>query len=118
MRRRSSRRWATTTRARRAAWNRSRLRSLWAQGNAQVRRSIAAVRGSWLDDVTAADLIAKYGLDWAAGFEAREIQTCWCGVHGDLHGENVLVSADDRSVVIDYGDVSAGLPATIRSRSR
>lgn len=83
--------------------------ALWAQGNAQVRRSIAAIRSSWLDDVTAAHVIAKYGLDWAAGFEAREIQTRWCGVHGDLHGENVLVSADDRSVVIDYGDVQRGV---------
>jgi CheY-like chemotaxis protein len=83
--------------------------ALWAQGDAQVRRSVAAIRRLLLDDTTAAGLIAKYSLDWAPDFEAREIQTRWCGVHGDLHGENVLVSADDRSVVIDYGDVQRGI---------
>jgi CheY-like chemotaxis protein len=83
--------------------------ALWAQGNAQVRRSIAAIRRSWLDDVTAADLIAQYDLDWANEFETYEIQTRWCGVHGDLHGENVLVSVNDQSIVIDYGDVQRGV---------
>jgi len=26
-------------------------------------------------------------------------------VHGDLHGGNILISANDGSVLIDYGDV-------------
>lgn len=80
----------------------------WAQGTAQVRRSVAAVRTPWLDEDDAARLRAEYGLAWAAGLEAREVQTRWCRVHGDLHGDNVLVSDDGRSVVIDYGDVQLG----------
>ena len=83
--------------------------SRWAQGNAQVRQSIAAIRRSWLDDNKAGELILAFNLDWAPEFEAREVQTRPCCVHGDLHGENVLVSADDRSVVIDYGDVRQGV---------
>lgn len=80
----------------------------WAQGYAQVRRSIATIRRCWLDDAKAADLMLEFNLEWAPAFEAREIQTRWCCVHGDLHGENILVSADNRSVIIDYGDVRDG----------
>lgn len=80
----------------------------WVPGDAQARYSVAAIRRPWLDDPTAARLATEYGLHWATGLEAREIQTRWCNVHGDLHGENVLVSADGTSVVIDFGDVKHG----------
>jgi len=83
--------------------------SRWAQGNAQVRQSIGTVRRSWLDDRIAGELFASFNLEWAPEFEAREVQTRPCCVHGDLHGENILVSAEDRSVVIDYGDVRQGV---------
>ncbi len=36
------------------------------------------------------------------------IQTRWCCVHGDLHGENILVSSEGGVLVIDYGDVGFG----------
>jgi Ser/Thr protein kinase RdoA (MazF antagonist) len=52
-----------------------------------------------------------YELTWAAGFESRLIQTRWCCVHGDLHGENILVSSDGNVLVIDYGDVGFGSAA-------
>jgi CheY-like chemotaxis protein len=84
----------------------SQATARWSQGTAQERRSIAAIRRCWVNDEKAIELAANYGLGWMPGFEAVEIQTRWCCVHGDLHGENVLVSADAGAVLIDYGDVA------------
>ncbi|WP_322097615.1 phosphotransferase [Pelagibius sp. Alg239-R121] len=83
--------------------------SKWAQGNAEVRQSIAEIRQCWIDDVKAEELKLKFELDWAPGFEAREVQTRQRCVHGDLHGENLLVSVDGRLMVIDFGDVRQGV---------
>lgn len=83
----------------------------WSDGKNQERRSIASIRGQWVSDERAAKLQAEYGLDWAAEFESRMIQTRWCCVHGDLHGENILVSPEGGVLVIDYGDVGFGAAA-------
>ena len=52
---------------------------------------------------------------WASAMEAAP----WAGppawVHGDLHPANILVNAGAISAVIDFGDVTAGDPATDRS---
>ncbi|WP_293881425.1 phosphotransferase [Sphingomonas sp.] len=80
----------------------------WSKNRNEERRSIASIRGSWVSDARAAQLHAEFGLGWAAEFENREIQTRWCCVHGDLHGENILVSPDGNVLVIDYGDVGPG----------
>lgn len=77
----------------------------WSAGKAESRRTVKEVRQCWLSDDQAAELQATYGLDWAADFEARELQTRWCCVHGDLHGENILVDAGSKIMIIDYGDV-------------
>ncbi|WP_434618591.1 phosphotransferase [Tabrizicola sp. M-4] len=77
----------------------------WSAGKPESRRSVKEVRQCWVDDDTAAELQKTYGLDWAADFEARELQTRWCCVHGDLHGENILVDAGSNIMIIDYGDV-------------
>lgn len=77
----------------------------WSGGEVQQRRSIRELRQDWLTDAKASDLHAKFGLDWADAFEGREIQTRHRCVHGDLHGENILVSKEGGAVVIDYGDV-------------
>ena len=77
----------------------------WSAGKPESRRTVKEVRQCWLSDDKAAELQAAYGLDWAADFEARELQTRWCGVHGDLHGENILVDAGSKIMIIDYGDV-------------
>lgn len=77
----------------------------WTQGTAEVGRKIAEIRGCWVNDEKAAELHAEYRLDWAADFEAREVQARWCCVHGDMHGGNILISVDGGSVLIDYGDV-------------
>ena len=83
----------------------------WSKDRNQERRSIASIRVQWVSNERAAKLHAEYGLTWAAEFESRQIQTRWCCVHGDLHGENILVSPDGGVVVIDYGDVGFGAAA-------
>lgn len=77
----------------------------WTKGSAETRHRIAEIRGCWVTDQKAVELHAEYGLDWATEFEAREVQARWRCVHGDLHGGNILVSNDNASVLIDYGDV-------------
>lgn len=80
----------------------------WSNGRNQERRSIASIRAQWVSEELAVELHADYGLSWAAEFESRLVQTRWCCVHGDLHGENILVSPDGGVLVIDYGDVGFG----------
>lgn len=77
----------------------------WTQGTAETGLTIAEIRGCWVKDQKAAELHAEYGLDWAADFEARQVQVRWRCVHGDMHGGNILTSSDGGSVLIDYGDV-------------
>lgn len=80
----------------------------WSNGKGEERRPIASIRASWVSNERAAMLHEEFGLAWAAEFERREIQARWCCVHGDLHGENILVSAEGNVLVIDYGDVGPG----------
>ncbi len=80
----------------------------WSDGKNQERKSIASIRKQWISDESAVRLWLDYGLSWAAEFESRQIQTRWCCVHGDLHGENILVSPKGGVLVIDYGDVGFG----------
>ncbi|WP_244613322.1 phosphotransferase [Methylosinus sp. Ce-a6] len=77
----------------------------WSASKAETRRTVAKVRACWVEDEAAKALQAKYGLDWAAEFEGKQLQTRWCCVHGDLHGENILVANGNKIVIIDYGDV-------------
>lgn len=39
-------------------------------------------------------------------FEVNQISTYCCTQHSDLHGKNILVSADKYPIIIDYGDVA------------
>lgn len=77
----------------------------WHKGKPETPRTASDVRRTWVGDEQAAALHAEYGLDWAIDFENREVQTRWCCVHGDLHGENVLVNDGGQVMIIDYGDV-------------
>jgi hypothetical protein len=77
----------------------------WSAGKPESRRMVADIRRSWVSDELAKRLQHNFGLDWAADFEARQLQTRWCCVHGDLHGENILVAAGAQVMIIDYGDV-------------
>jgi hypothetical protein len=80
----------------------------WIDGVPQSRRAVAAVRRRVLSDEELRNILQSYPLGWIEEFEQSEIQTRWACIHGDLHGSNVLVSADNSTVLIDYGDVAEG----------
>lgn len=86
--------------------------SRWRDGVPQTRRTISELRRRVLADDDAEAVKAEFELGWASAFEAKEIQTCWSCIHGDLHGSNALVAADGAAVLIDYGDVGEG-PASL-----
>lgn len=85
-----------------------RLTAPWSMAVPETQKTIGEIRERvlWPDDFN--KVVEAHGLDWVGAFEARPAQTVWCVVHGDLHGENALVSADGTPVLIDYGDVDAG----------
>ena len=83
----------------------------WIHGVPETRKTIRELRRRTLDDESVNQIRVRFDLGWIDEFEAREIQTRWgCG-HGDLHGSNVLVSAEGVTL-IDYGDVGDG-PASL-----
>jgi aminoglycoside phosphotransferase (APT) family kinase protein len=84
----------------------------WSAGVPEARKTVREVRRRLLADAAASAVIEQYGVDWATQFEANEVQTRWCCVHGDLHCGNVLVGEVGQAVVIDYGDVGLG-PASL-----
>lgn len=77
----------------------------WSEGKPESRLTVADIRRDWLKDEVALGLHVKYELDWAAEFEGKQLQTRLCCVHGDLHGENILVGTDSQVMIIDFGDV-------------
>lgn len=80
----------------------------WVDGVPETRRTIADVRRKVLSDSDLATILTEFSIPWASWFEEREIQARWGCIHGDLHGENVLISEDGQVVLIDYGDVGEG----------
>lgn len=80
----------------------------WIEGVPQTRRSIRQMRQRVLSDEFLEQIQRTFGLDWVPEFEGRETQAHWACSHGDLHGCNILVSADG-TTLIDYGDVGEGL---------
>lgn len=86
----------------------ARLLERWQADIGQTRLTIADVRRRMLSDDKVQKLIADYGLDWISHFESRNVQVRWGCIHGDLHGGNLLVDADNTPVIIDYGDVGNG----------
>ena len=82
--------------------------SRWVAIVPETRRTIQQFRQRVLEDATMEEIREAYGLDWVPNFEGREIQSRWACVHGDLHGCNILVAADEEIVLIDYGYVGEG----------
>lgn len=77
----------------------------WSKGKAATQMTVADIRRTVVDDERAIALRNEHGLSWAAAFESKPVSARWCCVHGDLHGENILVADGDRVMIIDYGDV-------------
>lgn len=84
----------------------------WTEGVGHTRRTIREVRLRVLSDDNLSRILEKYPINWAINFEANSIQTRWACIHGDLHGNNILISSDRSAVLIDYGDVGDG-PASL-----
>ena len=84
----------------------------WTEGVPETRRTVRDIRRRILSDQDLSVLRQAYPIAWVDEFEARSLQTRWACIHGDLHGSNVLVSSNDISVLIDYGDVDEG-PASL-----
>ena len=84
----------------------------WVAEVPEARRSIREVRQRLLSDESFEEVRQLFGLEWAPEFERREIQTRWACIHGDLNGCNVLVSVEQKIVLIDYSDVGEG-PASL-----
>lgn len=81
----------------------------WADACVEQRSTVAQVRRTLVSDEVAEKLIDEYGLVWAKEFEGQQLQSKRACIHGDLHGENILVDVNaDRATLIDYGDVSTG----------
>ena len=83
----------------------------WVTGVPETRKEIGQLRRRALSDESLNQIRYEFDLDWIDDFENREIQACWACSHGDLHGGNVLVSADSVAL-IDYADVGDG-PASL-----
>lgn len=86
--------------------------SRWVHDVPETRKTIREFRQRLLSDEALEKILESFELGWVPDFEAREIQTRWTCIHGDLHGCNILVSAGDATVLIDYGDVGDG-PASL-----
>lgn len=80
----------------------------WSEGVNQSRRTVQEVRRRLLKDEHVVAVLGQHDLGWVTEFEKAPVQTRWCCSHGDMHGENVLVSPDGSAVIIDYGDVDEG----------
>ena len=78
----------------------------------ETRKTIREFRRRILSDDSFEHIQAAFGLNWVSDFEDKEIQARWACIHGDLHGCNALVSADNSTVLIDYGNVGKG-PASL-----
>lgn len=89
-----------------------RLTEPWRRGQPQTRRSIRSIRQGRIGDEKFAALRPEIPFGWIEEFEGRSIQVVESCVHGDMHGLNVLVSAELQPILIDYGDVGAA-PASL-----
>lgn len=84
------------------------LQGPWREGAPAEQISMREVRRILISDSRWAACSARCGLDAGsvAELESRTIRVRRATVHGDLHGENVLVA--DRAVMIDFASVTDG----------
>jgi CheY-like chemotaxis protein len=86
-----------------------KMTKLWVDTATVSHISIADMRRRLVDDDLAYEFIESYELEWAHEFENNMFYSKESIVHGDLHGENILVDVEGKkATLIDYGDVSIG----------
>ena len=76
----------------------------WQQGAPQKRVTVADVRRAMLTDDLAEDLSANLSFDRQA-LEVKDVFVNEAVIHGDLHGQNVLVDSKGEPILIDYAEV-------------
>jgi CheY-like chemotaxis protein len=91
------------------------LTAPWRDRVPESRSSIARVRRRALDDAKFRELTARYSLDWVVEFEGRKIQIRENTIHGDLHGDNILINQSGEATLIDYVTSEKGPRPMIRS---
>jgi len=82
--------------------------SAWRNGSMEVRKNVSDVRASLLTNERREAIVKEFDLGWTDEFEGRPVQVKWGCIHSDFHGENVLLTAEGKPAVIDYGDVGLG----------
>jgi predicted outer membrane lipoprotein len=85
--------------------------AVWRQGAGQQRDTIAGVRRLAINDEDYLRLREEYGNDHWDDFDSRPVQVTPSPAHGDLHCYNVLVTADGRVILIDYGRTGPSIAA-------
>ena len=73
----------------------------WFDGVPETRLPIKDIRQRIQSDSALDRILTEFNIPWVHDFETRQIQTRWCCIHGDLHGCNVLVTANGSSILID-----------------
>lgn len=79
----------------------------WHAVDGETAMTIGDIREGNLRGERAAKVIAEFGLDWADALESRSVQTKNSLTHGDLHGGNVLVDAENKPALIDFNDIES-----------
>jgi CheY-like chemotaxis protein len=85
--------------------------SPWRQGAPQQQVSVREIRNEMLRDERLDALEVELPFDRAV-VEAGEVYVRESVIHGDLHGQNVLVDAQADPILIDYAEVRRG-PAAL-----
>lgn len=77
--------------------------SVWHQRRYTVDVAVSTLRGERMSDA----LVAERGVDltFSESIESRVLTVMVSPQHGDLHGENILVNAAGKPLLIDFGDV-------------
>lgn len=77
----------------------------WRDRTSTELTTIGDLRRSVISD----EYLQKIGFEIDLTIEDRAIQFEKCVIHGDLHGENVLIDSAGRPVLIDFGDTKIGV---------
>jgi WD40 repeat protein len=95
-----------------AARSIERLRELtlpWREGAPERKVRAGEVRRTLLPDRTLESLSSKFELNWTEQVDAVQLQGKFGTIHGDLHGENILINRHGAAMIIDYGDIKNSL---------
>jgi CheY-like chemotaxis protein len=79
--------------------------SRWTDGRSPVERTVGSMRRDLVSDEVFAELRSQLDEVEIDRVEAMPCHANACVQHGDLHGENILVSDSNRAIVIDFGSV-------------